>query len=125
MNATLIKKAEKENTDAKAIDIDFVSLAVDVLVPYVLDNFLFKGTKGRLLKLVGTIAAQQLVKVLAKSKTVDDVLDYLETLLLPDDRKPAKPYPSLNDAVKQNSNKKYWTRSKPEDYYDPEREMFY
>jgi len=124
MNTTLTKNTESDQ-EQKGLDIDVMAIAVDVLVPYILDNFFFKGTKGRLVKLVGTIAAQQLVKILAKSKTVDDILDYLEALLLPEDRKPAKPYPSLNDAIKQKGGKKYWTRSKPEDYYDPEREMFY
>lgn len=120
--ATLKKEDVSKNVDS---NIDYWELAVDVLVPFVLDNLIFKGTKGRLVKLVGTIAAQQLIKLLAKSNTVDQILDAIEQLLLPEDRKPAKPYPSLNDAVKQNSGKKYWTRSKPEDYYDPEREMYY
>lgn len=124
MNTTLTKNIDTDN-DQKGLDIDIMAIAVDVLVPFILDKFIFKGTKGRLVKLVGTIAAQQLVKILANSKTVDDILDYLEALVLPEDRKPAKPYPSMNDAIKQNGGKKYWTRSKPEDYYDPEREMFY
>lgn len=120
--ATLKKEDVSKNVDP---NIDYWELAVDVLVPFILDNLIFKGTKGRLVKLVGTIAAQQLIKLLAKSATVDQILDAIEQLLLPEDRKPAKPYPSLNDAVRQNSGKKYWTRSKPEDYYDPEREMYY
>jgi len=120
--ATLKKEDVSKNVDP---NIDYWELAVDVLVPFILDNLIFKGTKGRLVKLVGTIAAQQLIKLLAKSATVDQILDAIEQLLLPEDRKPAKPYPSLNDAVRQNAGKKYWTRSKPEDYYDPEREMYY
>jgi len=62
--------------------------------------------------------------MLAKSKTVDDILDQLEAWLQHPSKKPANPFPTIGDAVRQNS-KKYRTRSKPEDYYDPEREMFY
>ncbi|MBP7541664.1 MAG: hypothetical protein KA802_17220 [Saprospiraceae bacterium] len=123
MNSTLVLKPE-ESAEKQKNDIDLIAIAVDVLVPFVLDNFLFKGTKGRLMKLVGTVAAQQLIKMLAKSKTVDDILDQLEAWLQHPSKKPAKPFPTIGDAVRQNS-KKYRTRSKPEDYYDPEREMFY
>ncbi|MBK7604070.1 MAG: hypothetical protein IPO45_17130 [Saprospiraceae bacterium] len=123
MNSTLVLKPE-ESAEKQKNDIDVIAIAVDVLVPFVLDNFLFKGTKGRLMKLVGTVAAQQLIKMLAKSKTVDDILDQLEAWLQHPSKKPAKPFPAIGDAVRQNS-KKYRTRSKPEDYYDPEREMFY
>ena len=123
MNSTLVLKPE-ESAEKQKNDIDLIAIAVDVLVPFVLDNFLFKGTKGRLMKLVGTVAAQQLIKMLAKSKTVDDIIDQLEAWLQHHSKKPAKPFPTIGDAVRQNS-KKYRTRSKPEDYYDPEREMFY
>jgi len=123
MNSTLVLKPE-ESAEKQKNDIDLIAIAVDVLVPFVLDNFLFKGTKGRLMKLVGTVAAQQLIKMLAKSKTVDDILDQLEAWLQHPSKKPANPFPTIGDAVRQNS-KKYRTRSKPEDYYDPEREMFY
>ncbi len=117
-------KTEKIDNKSYDADIDLMELAFDVLVPFILDNYVFKGTKGRLVKLVGTVAAQQLIKLLAKSKVVDDILDYIENLLLPDERKPAKPFPSLNDAVSQTTPKKFWNKSKPEDYYDPEREMY-
>jgi len=117
-------KTEKIDNKSYDADIDLMELAFDVLVPFILDNYVFKGTKGRLVKLVGTVAAQQLIKLLAKSKVVDDILDYIENLLLPDERKPAKPFPSLNDAVSQTTSKKFWNKSKPEDYYDPEREMY-
>lgn len=117
-------KTEKIDNKSYDSDIDLMELAFDVLVPFILDNYVFKGTKGRLVKLVGTVAAQQLIKLLAKSKVVDDILDYIENLLLPDERKPAKPFPSLNDAVSQTTPKKFWNKSKPEDYYDPEREMY-
>lgn len=117
-------KTEKIDNKSYDADIDLMELAFDVLVPFILDNYVFKGTKGRLVKLVGTVAAQQLIKLLAKSKVVDDILDYIENLILPDERKPAKPFPSLNDAVSQTTSKKFWNKSKPEDYYDPEREMY-
>ncbi|HMY83216.1 MAG: hypothetical protein KDC31_02680 [Saprospiraceae bacterium] len=117
-------KSVDNNKKSYDTDFDLMELAFDVLVPFILDNFVFKGTKGRLVKLVGTVAAQQLLKMLAKSQVVDDILDYIEELLLPEERKPAKPFPSLVDAVSQTAPKKYWNKSKPEDYYDPEREMF-
>ncbi|HPB53980.1 MAG TPA: hypothetical protein PLR22_09935 [Saprospiraceae bacterium] len=117
-------KTEKIDNKSYDADIDLMELAFDVLVPFILDNYVFKGTKGRLVKLVGTVAAQQLIKLLAKSKVVDHILDYIENLILPDERKPAKPFPSLNDAVSQTTSKKFWNKSKPEDYYDPEREMY-
>ena len=123
MNSTLVLNQE-ESAEQKKHEIDLIAIAVDVIVPFVLDNFFFKGTKGRLIKLAGTVAAQQLIRMLAKSKTVDDILDQLEAWLQPPSKKPAEPYPAMKDAVRQNS-KKYRTRSKPEDYYDPEREMFY
>lgn len=121
--------AENVNNEAsnksKNSDLDVFELAIDVLVPFLLDTYVFKGTKGRVAKLIGTIAIQQILKSLAQSKAVDDILDSLEEWLTPEEKKPAKPFPTLNDAVKQTTSKKYWNRSKPEDYYDPEREMYY
>ena len=46
MNSTLVLKPE-ESAEKQKNDIDVIAIAVDVLVPFVLDNFLFKGTKGR------------------------------------------------------------------------------
>ncbi|MCO6459999.1 MAG: hypothetical protein J5I59_01235 [Saprospiraceae bacterium] len=123
MNAESVKdEALKKSKDS---DPDYLELAVDVLVPFLLDTYVFKGKKGRVAKVIGTVVVQQLLKTLAKSKAVDDLLDSLEEWLTPEDRKPAKPFPTLNDAVKQTTSKKYWNRSRPEDYYDPEREMYY
>lgn len=124
MNSTLSLNRNSAEKDTSINEIDYIGLAVDVIVPFLFDKLFFKGTKGRLIKLVGTVAAQQLIRILAKSKTVDDILDTLEAWLTKDDAKSAEPYPSMNDAIKQNQ-KKYRTKSKPEDYYDPEREMFY
>lgn len=44
MNSTLVLKPE-ESAEKQKNDIDLIAIAVDVLVPFVLDNFLFKGTK--------------------------------------------------------------------------------
>lgn len=124
MNSTLSVHKSYDEKDKSVNEIDYIAIAVDVIVPFLFDKLFFKGTKGRLIKLVGTVAAQQLIRILAKSKTVDDILDTVEAWLSKDDTKTVETYPSMNDAIKQNQ-KKYRTKSKPEDYYDPEREMFY
>lgn len=122
MNATLaIKNNDVKNKDHDAIDM--IGLAVDIVVPFLLDNVFFKGTKGRLIKLVGTVAAQQIIKVIARSQAFDIVLDTVESWLTRE-VPTAEPYPAMDEAIRLNS-KKYRTRSKPEDYSDPEREMFY
>ncbi len=124
MNSTLSLNPITTENETSNNEVDYIAIAIDVVVPFLFDKLFFKGTKGRLIKLVGTVAAQQLIRILAKSKTVDDILDKIEGWLSPDEKKTAQPYPSLNDAMQQ-SPKKYRTKSKPEDYYDPEREMFY
>src|SRR6218665_36789 len=104
MNSTLVLNRD-ETAQQKSQNIDLMAIAVDVIVPFILDNFFLKGTKGRLIKLVGTVAAQQLIKMLAKSKTVDELLDLLEAWLQHPSKKPAEPFPAIQDAVRQNSKK--------------------
>ena len=116
MNVEDMPKATKK-------DVDLWSIGFDFLMPLVLDNVFFKGTKGRVLKIVGTYAAQQALKVLANSKAVDNALDRIEDWLK-DEPEMAKPYPTLNEAVDLTRSRKYWNKSRPEDYYDPEREIF-
>ncbi|MBK9396130.1 MAG: hypothetical protein IPN55_02370 [Saprospiraceae bacterium] len=41
MNSTLVLKPE-ESAEKQKNDIDLIAIAVDVLVPFVLDNFLFQ-----------------------------------------------------------------------------------
>jgi hypothetical protein len=105
-------------------ELDLLALGFDILIPFVLDKLLFNNTKGRLIKLVGTVAAQQALKLFIQSNAFDIVLDTVEDWVKV--KKPSRiveTYPSANDAMKITNNKK-WIRSRPEDYQDPEREMY-
>jgi len=104
--------------------IDFLGIGLDVLIPVILDGVIFRGTKGRALKLLGTVVAQQGIKFLAKSKTVDNILDIVEEWVKPASASNiVKSYPSAEEAIIVGSGKKR-TKTKPEDYADPEREMY-
>ena len=105
-------------------NLDVLGIGLDILIPMVLDNILFRGTKGRTLKLFGTVIAQQSIKYLAKSKTFDSLLDTIEEWVKPEgSTKFVESYPSAEQAMSGNQGRRK-AKSKPEDYADPEREMY-
>lgn len=118
-------------TDKKTLtknDFDLITLSMDILIPFILDKALNKSGKGRVLKLIGTVAAQQALKILIQSKAfdiaIDNVLDKLEEWVrVKEPSRIVASYPSANEAMKIQHSKR-WNRTKPEDYKDPEREMY-
>ncbi|HQW10923.1 MAG TPA: hypothetical protein PK076_06780 [Saprospiraceae bacterium] len=116
----------KTNNSKPSKEFDFLEIGLDILIPFLLDNVFFRGTKGRIMKLAGSVAAQQAIKFMATSPAVDSFLDRLENWIKVDPIEKSnivQGYPSVEEAIDHKYKKKR-TKSKPSDYKDPERDMY-